>query len=72
MRHSIVLAAAALGGVLALAGCGPGSTPVMSASAPSGNSPSDHTTAATGFGLGPEDFKSNGGAFGPDQADPNR
>ena len=26
----------------------------------------DHTTAAGGFGLGPEDFNTNGGAFGPD------
>lgn len=31
------------------------------------NDPDQHTTAATGFGLGPEYFKTNGGAFGPDQ-----
>ena len=27
----------------------------------------EHTTAASGFGLGPENFNGNGGAFGPDQ-----
>lgn len=32
----------------------------------------NHTTAAGGFGLGPEQFNTNGGAAGPDMADPSR
>lgn len=30
----------------------------------------NHTTAAGGWGLGPEDYNSNGGAFGPDALSP--
>ena len=50
-------------GVVLLAGCG------VSRPAPGLASPSysnDHTTTAGGFGLGPEDFNTNGGAFGPE------
>ncbi len=74
MNLSTVATVPALAALLLLAGCSGMATPegvgpgAASASAPTGNSPDDHTTAATGFGLGPEDFKSNGGAFGPDQA----
>ncbi len=78
MNPTVAIAGLGFAGLLLLGGCGvstpaPGAAPgAASASFPSGNSPNDHTTAATGFGLGPEDFKSNGGAFGPDEADPAR
>lgn len=69
MLRSTMLACLAVGTLL-IAGCTtPGAPGLQSSTYPAGNDPNSHTTAATGFGLGPEDFNSNGGAFGPDQAD---
>ena len=57
------IATATLGALLLLVGC---SLPAAS-SGPYANDISEHSTAAGGWGLGPQDFHSNGGAFGPDQ-----
>ncbi len=62
MSLPVTVPTTVLVGLLLLAGCSsqpPGTT--------SQSYSNDHTTAAGGFGLGPEDFKTNGGAFGPDQ-----
>jgi hypothetical protein len=69
-RLKIARAALPAAALLALAGCaaqggGPGAGPAL-AQAPN-PSEADHNTAATGMGLGPQEFNSNGGAFGPDQ-----
>ncbi len=66
MRLATTTSAAMLGGLLLLAGCG---LP-PAADGPYANDFSDHSTAAGGWGLGPQDFHSNGGAFGPDQLSP--
>ncbi len=61
-KIGLSLAAVAL---LALAGCASW-TPSQQAAATQSD---QHTTAESGFGLGPENFNTNGGAFGPDQGD---
>ncbi len=50
-------------GLLSLAGCG-AARPAPGLASPSYSD--NHTTAAGGFGLGPEDYRTNGGAFGPE------
>ena len=63
-------AACGVGLLVLLTGCHAGPAPgVDSTTYPAGNQPSDHAGVAQGFGLGPQDFKSNGGAFGPDNGD---
>ncbi len=61
-------AALAGSGLLLLAACAPGGAAPTPAAAAAQNA--NHSTAASGFELGPENFNSNGGAFGPDQASP--
>ena len=53
-------------GLLSLAGCGSNGLALGLASPSYSN---DHTTAAGGFGLGPEDYNTNGGAFGPESVE---
>lgn len=65
MKRLSLVAGVSLGVLLLIQGCAlPNGDPAVGADA--NNS---HTTAASGFGLGPEDFNTNGGAFGPDQLD---
>ncbi len=66
MNPAVAVPTLALGALLALSGCGSLEPPRGLASPSYSN---DHSTAAGGFGLGPSDFKTNGGAFGPDTAD---
>ena len=54
---TIVLVGTLLLGGCAYAGADPGAAD---------NVYNNHTTAAGGWGLGPEGYESNGGAFGPD------
>ncbi len=67
MRH-LVTSLALGGALLTLLACS--SEPPAGLASPSYSN--NHTTAAGGFGLGPEQFNTNGGAFGPDTADPGR
>ncbi len=56
----------ALLGMLLLGGCAyTGSNPGAA-----DNVYNNHSTAAGGWGLGPQNFNSNGGAFGPDTLSP--
>ncbi len=64
MRYAVAAMCSALGMVM-LSGCG-APPPAPGASAPSYSD--NHDTAAGGAGLGPDLFKTNGGAFGPDAA----
>lgn len=64
MSFRMAISTAVLGSLLVLGGCGNLGTP---ATGPYANDISEHSSAGGGFGLGPEDFHSNGGAFGPDQ-----
>ena len=62
MRPVLTIAAMTVGAFL-LSGCG---TPTPAPGLQSQSYSNDHTTTAGGFGLGPEQFNTNGGAFGPD------
>ncbi len=63
MARNIAVSTAIFGTLLLLAGC---AFPPASMG-PYANDISQHSTAGGGWGLGPQDFNSNGGAFGPDQ-----
>lgn len=63
MSLTCAISTASLGALLLLGGCA--ATPASQG--PYANDISEHSTAAGGWGLGPQDFNSNGGAFGPDQ-----
>ena len=64
MTLATAIATTALTGLL-LGGCADTSPPRGLASASYSN---NHTTAAGGYGLGPENFNTNGGAFGPEDS----
>ena len=64
MTLATAIATTALGALL-LGGCADSSPPSGITSQSYSN---DHTTTAGGFGLGPENFNTNGGAFGPENA----
>ena len=57
---AVLLTAAALAGCATAPGAAPGQSAAMD---------TDHNSATSGFGPGPQDFNTNGGAFGPDQLD---
>lgn len=63
MAYAITTPILTFGALLLLGACSTQTPSGTTAQSYSNN----HTTAAGGFGLGPEDFNTNGGAFGPDQ-----
>ncbi len=67
MTPAITIRTTAIGLLLLLGGCSSGPAPGLASPSYSNN----HSTAAGGFGLGPEDYNTNGGAFGPDQGSPS-